>query len=86
MGLRFNSKANETRYMSALLKAADENAEKFGVFTHETMPQQYHFSHNERIAPVYVIPKIGYTLTNRKVEGSDMPTGVCYPKLYLICS
>jgi len=75
MGLRFDSNANETRYMGALLDAANANPEKFEVFTHETMPQRYHFSHNERIAPIYVIPKIGYSLTDRKGGGGFMPTG-----------
>jgi hypothetical protein len=83
MGLRFDSNANETRYMSALLDAANANPEKFEVFTHETMPQRYHFSHNERIAPIYVIPKIGYSLTDRKGGGGFMPTGVCIRHLYL---
>ena len=64
MGLRFKPEANWTNYLDILLKAADANTEKFDVYTRETMPERYHFSNNERIAPVWVIPKIGYALTN----------------------
>lgn len=82
MGLRFDPKANASRYMNALLDAATANPEKFGVFTHETMPERYHFTENERIAPIWVIPQIGYALTNRKVGGSGMPKGVWIQYLY----
>ena len=59
-----------THYLDILLSAAAENQEKFDVYTHETMPERYHFSNNYRIAPVYVVPKIGYALTTRE-EGDD---------------
>jgi len=69
-GLRFKESANVSHYLEALEKAADENPEKFSVYTHETMPTRYHFSHIERIAPIFVVPKIGYVLTTR-AEGDD---------------
>ncbi|KAF9464150.1 Phosphodiest-domain-containing protein [Collybia nuda] len=69
MGLRFLPTANVTHYLNLLLKASDENPEKFDVYTHDTMPERYHFSHHERIAPIYIIPKIGYVLTT-KAEGN----------------
>jgi predicted AlkP superfamily pyrophosphatase or phosphodiesterase len=69
-GLRFSSSVNITHSMDVLLRAADVNSEKFDVFTHETMPERYHFSNNERIAPIYVVPKIGYALTDHK-DGDD---------------
>jgi len=76
MGLRFDPRANASHYMSVLLDAAATNPEKFSVFTHKTMPERYHFTQNRRIAPIWVVPKIGYVLTNRKVGGRDMPKGV----------
>jgi hypothetical protein len=76
MGLTFSSSANMTRIMDVLLQAADANPDKFGVFTHETMPKRYHFSDKERIAPVYVIPKFGYYLTNHKDGDTGMSKGV----------
>ncbi|KZT44440.1 Phosphodiest-domain-containing protein [Sistotremastrum suecicum HHB10207 ss-3] len=66
MGLRFSEHCNATRYLEMLLAAAAENSDKFDVYTHETMPERYHFSENYRIAPIYVVPKLGYALTNRK--------------------
>ncbi|KAI0304302.1 Phosphodiest-domain-containing protein [Multifurca ochricompacta] len=66
MGLHFDPSANSSHYLERLLAAAAENSEKFSVHTPETMPERYHFAHSTRIAPVYVIPKIGYVLTNRK--------------------
>jgi len=75
MGLRFRPSANITHNMNVLLAAADANPDKFDVFTHETMPTRYHFSNSERIAPVYVVPKIGYALTNRKEGDVGMSKG-----------
>jgi predicted AlkP superfamily pyrophosphatase or phosphodiesterase len=35
------------------------------VYTRETMPERYHFSHNDRIAPLWVIPKTGWAIVER---------------------
>ena len=76
MGIRFSEKANATHYLNVLLDAAKANKGKFDVYTHKTMPERYHFSHNDRIAPIYVIPKVGYELTNRVENGTGMSKGV----------
>jgi hypothetical protein len=76
MGLRFYPKANVSHYFNVLLDAAEANEEKFSVYTHETMPERYHFSHNERIAPIYIIPKLGYALTDEKEGNVGMSKGV----------
>jgi len=75
MGLRFHPSANASYYLEVLLKAADKNPEKFDVYTHETMPERYHFSHSERIAPIYVVPKIGYVLTTKAEGDTGMTKG-----------
>ncbi|KAI0632394.1 Phosphodiest-domain-containing protein [Trametes polyzona] len=75
MGLRFASKADEERYLEVLLEAAALSNGKFDVFTHETMPERWHFAHNERIAPIYVVPRMGYALTNRLEDGAGMSKG-----------
>ncbi|KAG6906153.1 hypothetical protein DXG01_015660 [Tephrocybe rancida] len=75
MGIRFRPGSNETHYYELLMKAAAENPEKFGVYTHETMPERYHFSNNERIAPIYVVPKIGYVLTTKEEGDTGMSKG-----------
>ena len=80
-GLRFSDKCNQTKYLDILLKAAEQNQEKFAVFTPETMPERYHFSSSYRIAPIYVVPKIGYALTTH-AEGDDgLSKGVSVPLL-----
>ncbi|KAF9886556.1 hypothetical protein FE257_011328 [Aspergillus nanangensis] len=35
------------------------------VYTRETMPERYHFSKNDRIAPLWVIPKTGWAIVER---------------------
>ena len=76
IGLRFSPEANTTAYLNLLLEAAKNNGEKFDVYTHETMPTRYHYSHTPRIAPIYIIPKYGYALTTRVRGGSGMTKGV----------
>ncbi|KAK0487700.1 alkaline-phosphatase-like protein [Armillaria novae-zelandiae] len=75
MGLRFYPEANASHYLELLLKASDENPEKFDVYTHETMPERYHFANNDRIAPIYVVPKIGYSLTTKAEGNTGMSKG-----------
>ncbi|KDQ62542.1 hypothetical protein JAAARDRAFT_122323 [Jaapia argillacea MUCL 33604] len=70
MGIRFSPLANASEYLNILITAASQNSEKFDVYTYDTMPERYHFTDNPRIAPIYIIPKMGYALTTRK-EGSD---------------
>lgn len=76
MGLRFTPDVNASHYLEVLHQAAAASGGKFDVYTHETMPERYHFSHNHRIAPIYVIPKEGYELTNRIENGTGMSKGV----------
>ncbi|KAI0036572.1 alkaline-phosphatase-like protein [Vararia minispora EC-137] len=67
MGLHFKPTTNMTDYLNVLLKAsAASSGEKFEVFTPDTMPERYHFAKNPRIAPIYIVPKMGYVLTTRK--------------------
>jgi len=75
MGLRFSSKANSTAYLNILLDAAKNDGKKFDVYTHDTMPERYHFSHNPRIAPIYIVPRYGYALTTRGRGESGMSKG-----------
>lgn len=84
MGLRFSPEANSTVYLDILLEAAGNNREKFDVYTHDTMPERYHFSHNPRIAPIYIIPKYGYALTTRDRGESGMSKGVSPPSSHQV--
>ncbi|PFH53376.1 hypothetical protein AMATHDRAFT_138050 [Amanita thiersii Skay4041] len=75
MGLRFDPHSNVTKHLNALQEAATENPEKFSVYTHDTMPERYHFTNNERIAPIYMVPEIGYVLTTKSEGNSGMSKG-----------
>jgi len=75
MGLRFYPEVNQGEYLKILLDAATASNGKFDVYTHDTMPQRYHYAENSRIAPIYVIPRMGYELTNRVENGSGMSMG-----------
>lgn len=82
MGLRFRPEANSSYYLQKLIQASETNGHKFDVYTHETMPERYHFSHNDRIAPIYVVPKMGYALTTYEQGNVGMSKGVRLPSGY----
>ncbi|KAJ5618290.1 pyrophosphatase/phosphodiesterase [Penicillium herquei] len=46
-------------------KAAPDYEHAFEFYTRETMPERYHFSKNDRIAPLWVIPKTGWAIVER---------------------
>ena len=76
MGLRFSPEADSSYYLNVLLEAAAGSGGKFDVFTHDTMPERFHFAHNPRIAPIYIVPRIGYVLTDRVENGTGLQKGV----------
>ena len=79
MGLRFPSQTNSTYYLNVLLGAAAKSSGKFNVYTLDTMPTRYHFSnqiHHKRIPPIYVVPNLGYHLTDRLDNASGLEAGV----------
>lgn len=75
MGLRFKPSSNVSHYLDLLYEAADANPEKFDIYTHKSMPERYHFSHSERIAPIYAVPKMGYVLTTKEEGDQWMSKG-----------
>lgn len=83
-GLRFSPNVDPAKYLERLLKAQRANPRAFNVYTADTMPERYHFSpaNNERIAPIYAVPNIGWAITNRRdfeldMNGQYQPKGVC---------
>ena len=44
--------------------------------TARPMLERYHFSFNYRIAPVWIVPRMGFALTNHKDGEEGMSTGV----------
>ncbi len=77
VGIRFKPETNTSHYLNVLTEAAAASGGKFDVYTHDTMPERWHFAQNERIAPIYVVPKEGYALTDHIENGSGMNKGVC---------
>lgn len=64
-GLRFKPGTDEGRVYRKLLEASQQPHSGFDVFTHDTMPERWHFTANSRIAPLYVVPRVGWSITNR---------------------
>ncbi|KAG9014055.1 hypothetical protein FRB94_000253 [Tulasnella sp. JGI-2019a] len=91
MGLRFKPGTNLTEMLRRLeVGAASYDPPVFDVYATQSfpastagridaMPERYHFSDNPRIAPIYVIPKIGWALTNRH-EHLKVMNGVYEPR------
>ena len=50
--MRFAPHINETDMLVRLQSAAAKSNGGFHVYTQDDMPEQYHFSGNERIAPI----------------------------------
>jgi len=63
-GLRFKPHIDQEGMYQRLLNASANSKGGFNVYTHQTMPERYHFSNHERIAPVYVVPHVGWAVTN----------------------
>ncbi|RMZ86580.1 hypothetical protein DV736_g6195, partial [Chaetothyriales sp. CBS 134916] len=51
-------------YTQLLLEANKTGT--FDVYTRETMPARYHFTNNDRIAPLWVVPKAGYAVVEKQ--------------------
>ncbi|KAG9315860.1 Phosphodiest-domain-containing protein [Chiua virens] len=87
-GLRFSEGTDETAMLEQLIRASNypQYSGKFEVYTAESyaggyleeatsMPARYHFSTNERIAPIWVVPTLGYALTNKEMGTDGMSIG-----------
>lgn len=62
LGLRFRDQSPVDKYL-AVLQTASENG-TFSVYTHDTMPERWHFSNGARVAPIYLVPKLGWVITD----------------------
>ena len=71
-GLRFRQGTDESVMYSRLEKAARESNGGFQVFTHQTMPQQWHFQGNSRIAPVRFFGAQLLTALMCKLDDTDV--------------
>ena len=77
MGLRFKPGSDVSTYYKRLLDAAASSNGSFAVcvemtsrtrltcrYTHETMPERWHFTSTKRIAPIYIVPHLSWALTD----------------------
>jgi predicted AlkP superfamily pyrophosphatase or phosphodiesterase len=64
-GLRLKRPEDLETIQEQLEKVAPDWEHAFEFYTRETMPARYHFSNNERIAPLWVIPKTGWAIVDR---------------------
>ncbi|EER28758.1 Type I phosphodiesterase / nucleotide pyrophosphatase family protein [Coccidioides posadasii C735 delta SOWgp] len=64
-GLRPRSDADIPKIIRELEKASRLYKASIEVYTRETMPKRYHFSNNDRIAPIWIIPKTGWAIVKR---------------------
>ena len=87
VGLRMSKSSNFTEVVSRLLssKPATTNPPEINIYTSKTMPARYHFnpSKTPRIAPLWVVPHIGWAITNHHehevvMAGSYEPKGVSH--------
>ncbi|KAL8656917.1 MAG: hypothetical protein Q9226_002438 [Calogaya cf. arnoldii] len=64
-GLRPKNPADLQGLYDTLLVEAEHN-EHFDVYVKDTMPERYHFSNNNRIAPLWVIPMTGWAIVHKE--------------------
>ncbi|CEJ57658.1 hypothetical protein PMG11_06344 [Penicillium brasilianum] len=64
-GLRPKQPENMEMLEAQLARLAKKYADAVEVYTRETMPERYHFSNNDRIAPLWVIPRTGWAIVER---------------------
>lgn len=63
-GLRLKNPDRDVPTMyQQLLEASKDGS--FDVYTLDTMPERYHFNNNDRIAPLWVVPKAGWAVVER---------------------
>jgi predicted AlkP superfamily pyrophosphatase or phosphodiesterase len=64
-GLRLKNPERDVPIMYEQLLAESKKSDGFDVYTLETMPDRYHFTNNDRIAPLWIVPKIGWGVVER---------------------
>ena len=65
-GLRLTNPDRDVPILYKQLLQHSSKTEGFDVYTRETMPERYHFTNNDRIAPLWVVPRTGWGIVERK--------------------
>ncbi|EGC40702.1 type I phosphodiesterase/nucleotide pyrophosphatase [Histoplasma capsulatum var. duboisii H88] len=66
-----------------LAESSKQYNDSIDVYTRETMPDRYHFSSNDRIAPLWVVPKTGWAVVEKStfnVQDAKMKKTVYHPR------
>ena len=82
-GLRLKDPDRDVPILYKQLLEESEKSASFDVYTRETMPERYHFSNNDRIAPLWVVPKTGWGIVERTdfdVEAALLSGQAYHPK------
>ena len=64
-GLRLKHPDTDLNYIFKQLVVGAKKHGSFDVYSRKTMPKRYHFSNNDRIAPIWVVPKTGYAVLEK---------------------
>jgi len=64
-GLRPKRPEHLSILQNQLFEVAKNFSDAIEVYSRQTMPERYHFSNNERIAPLWVIPKTGWAVVEK---------------------
>lgn len=64
-GLRLKNPSRDVPILYEQLLQASKISDGFDVYTLENMPERFHFTHNKRIAPLWVVPKTGWAIAER---------------------
>ncbi len=72
---------NDLHHLYDKLKAESIRTPNFDVYLRDKdMPERYHFSQNQRIAPLWVIPKTGWAIVHK--EDFDVQEAKLHGKVY----
>ena len=89
LGLRFDEKLSEQQvlqYVERLVTGAREawtfnvlaKSDHFASSVAEMLPERWHFEHNVRVAPVWIVPNMGHMVTTKARGASGISRGVGY--------
>jgi predicted AlkP superfamily pyrophosphatase or phosphodiesterase len=71
-------------YDDLVLKASKEAQPKFQVYLRDVnMPEKYHFSKNDRIAPLWIVPETGWAIVTKEemdVEKAKADGSIYHPR------
>ncbi|KIW62337.1 hypothetical protein PV04_10518 [Phialophora macrospora] len=64
-GLRLKNPDRDVPILYEELSKEAAASGSFDVYTLETMPERYHFTKNDRIAPLWIVPKTGWAVVEK---------------------